>query len=176
MKIGIFSDTHDRLENVEKALKIFEKNKVRLLIHCGDWVSPFTPFFLDHARGNFNVPIRSVFGNNEGDIKRIFEINSKLKYPIEFARDSTLELEIDGKKIIVYHGHDKTILNAIIKSNVYAVVFTGHTHIVRNETIGKTLVVNPGAVCFVVEGRIAKEASVAIYDSIPNSAQILKFK
>lgn len=28
MKIGVFSDTHDRLEAVEKAIRIFQKKKL----------------------------------------------------------------------------------------------------------------------------------------------------
>jgi len=47
MKIGILSDTHDRLDTIEKVFHIFLDEKVEQIIHCGDWVSPFTIEFFD---------------------------------------------------------------------------------------------------------------------------------
>ncbi len=40
MKIGIISDTHDDIENVQEAIQIFNKNKVDYVIHAGDYVFP----------------------------------------------------------------------------------------------------------------------------------------
>ncbi len=40
MKIGILSDTHDDIENVQEAINIFNKNEVNLVIHAGDYTSP----------------------------------------------------------------------------------------------------------------------------------------
>lgn len=40
MKIGILSDTHDDIENVQEAINIFNKNEVNLVIHAGDYISP----------------------------------------------------------------------------------------------------------------------------------------
>ncbi|NIO23209.1 MAG: YfcE family phosphodiesterase, partial [Candidatus Aenigmarchaeota archaeon] len=42
MKIGIMSDTHDQTRRVRKAVDIFNKEKVELVIHCGDIIAPFT--------------------------------------------------------------------------------------------------------------------------------------
>jgi len=41
MKIGIISDSHDRIEAVEKVIGIFEKQNVETIIHCGDMCAPF---------------------------------------------------------------------------------------------------------------------------------------
>jgi uncharacterized protein len=35
MKIGIISDTHDDIENVQEAIEIFNKVKVEYVIHAG---------------------------------------------------------------------------------------------------------------------------------------------
>ena len=40
MKIGIISDSHDDVENVNKAIDIFEEEKVQVIIHAGDIISP----------------------------------------------------------------------------------------------------------------------------------------
>jgi len=171
MKIGIISDTHDRLDNIEKAFHIFLENKVEQIIHCGDWVSPFTMEFFDEMNlQHTKIPVFSVFGNNEGDIKRIIERNQNLAFPIQFASKTVLELERDHRKIGVYHGHDKDILSAMINCQEYDVLFCGHTHKEFSLTQGKTLVFNPGSVCYARESRIVKEASVGVYDSLTNKA------
>jgi hypothetical protein len=175
MKIGVISDTHDRLENVEKAVKVLKNANVGIIVHCGDWVSPFTLEFFDEtcAKEGLLVPVKSVFGNNEGDIKRIIERNTKLKNPIQFAPKTCFELEIENIKIVVYHGHDKVILQSFISSKKYHAVFTGHTHKPKNENIEGVLVVNPGSVCNYAESCIVKNGSLAIYDSKDNKAEII---
>ena len=173
MKVGIISDTHDRLESIERARDIFTENEVEMILHCGDWVSPYTlDFFVNEG---FRVPIKGVIGNVEGDLKNFLEINKRSKNPVEFPTKQTLDLNIDGKKAIIYHGQDKNLLEALIKSDLYDVVFTGHTHQVRNYCVGKTLVLNPGSTSFSSKGKITKKASVAIYNSDSNSAKIVTF-
>jgi len=172
MKIAIVSDTHDRLDAIEKVFHIFLEEKVEQIIHCGDWVSPFTVEFFDEMNlQHTKIPVFSVFGNNEGDIKRIIEQNSKLAFPPQFADKSVLELERDGRKIAVYHGQDKGILSALIASQNYNAIFCGHTHKQFSMVEGKTLAFNPGSICYARESRIIKEASVGIYDSITNEAK-----
>ena len=58
MRVGVITDTHDWLAGMEKAAEIFKNEKVDLIIHCGDWVSPFAiEFFMQLI----NVPVKSVF-------------------------------------------------------------------------------------------------------------------
>lgn len=64
-------------------------------------------------------------------------------------------------------------MDSLIDCQEYDVIFTGHTHSARNEVIGKTLVLNPGSVSYACEGKIIKEATVAIYDSSTNMAKII---
>ncbi len=175
MQIGILSDSHDRLDSLKKAVEILKQHQVEMLIHCGDWVSPFTLEWFDYITSDYRVPVKSVFGNNEGDIKSIIERNEKLNNPIEFAPKIALELEIDHKKLAVFHGHDQIILNSLINSKHFDALFCGHTHSPRNEKIGNTLVVNPGSTAFARESRITNEASVAIYDSHSSKATIITF-
>lgn len=175
MRVGVISDTHDNLAGLKKALQIFRDNGVEMIIHCGDWVSPFTLEFFDNEMSGFSIPVKSVIGNNPGDIKRTMMSNSIMKNPIEWPKTVSLKLELDGKNAIVYHGDDRELLQILIDSQKYDAVFTGHTHAVRNEVIGKTLVLNPGTTCYASEGKIIEKASVAIYDSSTNQARIVEF-
>lgn len=172
MKVGVFSDTHDRLENVQKAIQVFQNEKVSLIIHCGDWVSPFVPQFIYKLEPKLTIPIKSVFGNNEGDHFRFFERKEKDGWNIEFYKDS-FEIEIEDKKGAVYHGANKPITDALIKSKKYDVVFTGHTHKSVNEYVDHVLHLNPGSTAGYCEGSFGKMQTVAIYDSAGNAARII---
>lgn len=175
MKIGVLADTHDRLESLLRVKEIFVKEKVEMIIHCGDWVSPSTIEFFDQTFHDFQLPVKSVLGNNEGDIKRILERNAQLLNPIEFASKQVLELTVENRTIAVYHGQDKIILEVLILSKKYDAIFTGHTHIVRQELIGGTYVLNPGSTNFEANSKIIDRASVAIYDTKLNQAEVFYF-
>ncbi len=136
MKIGIISDTHDNIRNVIKAVLILQENKVDLVIHCGDIISPAV---IPHFEGLKTVFIR---GNNDGDPallrERISEIGG------EFF-DDIAELELGGKKFAIYHGQIRSRLDDLIESGRFDYILTGHTHTVRDDSIGGTRVLNPGA-------------------------------
>src|SRR3989442_9867480 len=61
LKIGLIADTHDNIENIEKAVEVFKESKADLVIHAGDYVSPEAIRFF---RG---VKLVGVFGNNDFD-------------------------------------------------------------------------------------------------------------
>lgn len=134
--IGIISDTHENEEAIKKAVKIFKEKNVEFVVHCGDIISP--PM-LEHFKG---LKMKFVYGNNDGEK---IGLNSKAR---ELGFDEVTdekEFEHKGKKFYVYHGTDKEKLDASIKSNKYDYVLTGHTHIKKDEKIGKTRIINPGA-------------------------------
>lgn len=175
MVVGIISDTHDNLSGLRKAIQIFKERKIEMLIHCGDWVSPFTLEFFDKEIKNLAIPVKSVVGNNPGDLKRTMMGNSKMENPIEWPKTITMLVDIDGKKAIIYHGDDRELLGALIDCQKYDIIFTGHTHSSRNETIGKTLIINPGNTCYACEGKITDKISVAVYNTKTHKAEIVNF-
>jgi putative phosphoesterase len=73
MKIGILSDTHNNLTNLQAALNAFRAESIHTLIHCGDLTAPETAASL----GGFRVI--HVLGNGDylsGEIHRILlELN-----------------------------------------------------------------------------------------------------
>jgi putative phosphoesterase len=172
MIIGIFSDTHDNKINIAKAYDIFKERGVEKAYFCGDLVSPFTLNYLK----DWPFAIKAVFGNNEGDkwgIQRRFE-----KYHItniEYAEKSGLVFkeEIEGQKIAVFHGHSEEITEALIDSQKYDLVCTGHTHQPHIKKIGKTIWINPGSVTGISEDPSVKNGSVAIYNSETKEAEII---
>lgn len=171
MLIGIISDTHDHARQLLKAVEVFNAKGVELVIHCGDWVSPFMPDFCK----DLNCKLISVFGNNEGDTYRFLKRNQEKKWGIEF-HGKEVELEIDGKKIFACHGDSRQLTKALVASQEYDVVFTGHTHepIIHRE--GKTLHINPGTVSDQVRSELEHKRTVAIYDTQSDQAELIELK
>ncbi len=145
MKLGIISDTHDNQEATKKAVEFFKNNNIKTIVHAGDIVAPFTAKLLK------DFEVYAVFGNNDGERFLLSKtINIK-----DFQY-----LEINGKKIAVYHGTLENITKALVKSQDYDVVVTGHTHKVLVEKHGRTLHINPGEAC----GYLTGKKTVAILD------------
>ena len=168
MKIGIVSDTHDQIGRVKKAVEIFNREQVEMVVHCGDIVSPFMlRYFKD-----LKCSIKFLFGNNTGDIYL------HLKYAKEFGLpdhefDTFFSLELDGRKIAVYHGEHHEITAALIKCGDYDCVFTGHNHLARIEQTGKVLFVNPGTLVDQHKPGM-NSPSIAVYDAITHTAKIIE--
>ncbi|HKL17694.1 MAG TPA: metallophosphoesterase [Halalkalibaculum sp.] len=135
MLIGLISDTHDHVPHIERAVKLFKERDVDLVIHSGDFCSPFTiPLFE-------GLPMKAIFGNNDGDkyllMNKCEEIGADLEG--EF-----FELEAGDRLIAVYHGTYEGITKALQKCGKYDAVISGHTHEMVKEKIGNTLAINPG--------------------------------
>lgn len=140
MKIGVVSDTHDNLPLIDQAVARLNDLKVDVVLHAGDYVSPFTaPRF-----GNLKVKMFGVWGNNDGDKKQLFRL-----YTLKGAdmRGIFAELSLGGLSIALLHGHQEELLGSLIRSGGYDVVVSGHTHqpAVRRE--GDSVLLNSGEVC-----------------------------
>jgi len=134
--IGIISDTHENEEAMTKAVALFKLKNVDFVVHCGDIVSPPV---LEHFQG---LKMKLVFGNNDGEREGLKAMCKKFGFE-EIADEK--EFEYQGKKFYVYHGTNEKKLDEAIKSNKYDYILTGHTHIKKDEKIGKTRIINPGA-------------------------------
>lgn len=159
MKIGVLSDTHDQGELIRNAVEHFNKQNVAMVIHCGDWVSPFILHFFQ----GLQAPLRGVFGNNDGDKFRHLAFKHKWAIDVEYE-DRFLEMEIDQRRIAVFHGDYAGIVEALVLCGKYDAVFHGHTHQKVNQYYGKTLSLNPGSLMKETSHAV-KEASIAIYDT-----------
>ena len=134
MKIAIISDTHDNVLKTKKCLEELSKKGIKQIFHLGDFCSPF---MIDLFK-EFNV--KAVLGNNDADVFRIMTKIKNLEFKLQ---DQLYEINVGNNKVALYHGTSKEIVEAVAKSGLYDVLCHGHTHKVRNEKIGKTLVLNP---------------------------------
>ena len=137
MRLGVLSDSHDDLVNLEIALADYRRRGISQLIHCGDLIGAAT------ARLLAGFELIYVDGNMDREAAEIYRTLRELD-PHNIALP-TFEGEIAGVSIAVTHGDDPGELARVIRSGIHRFVFTGHTHRRRDETIGTTRVFNPGA-------------------------------
>ena len=162
MLIGVFSDVHDNLDNLRKALSVFKQRGVKTLIFCGDFCSPIPSRVMG---AEFEGDIHVVFGNGDGDPFHISNI-ANTQYPNLKLHGQHAELELDGAKIAVTHY--PFYAQALARTSDYQAVFSGHTHIQHEERFGDCLWLNPGEIL-----GWKGEATCAIYDTAKNSAEIV---
>jgi putative phosphoesterase len=162
MKIGLMADTHDRLDAVDAAINLFNKEQVTDVLHAGDLVSPFVvPMF-----SNLEARMHYVWGNNEGDREYIIV---KFKEIGIVPHGDFAELEFYGLRIALLHGRYESVVNALIHSGLYDVIVRGHNH--KAEIVeGTTLVINPGEVC----GYLSGYKTVALLSLDTMKAEIIK--
>ena len=65
MKIGLISDTHDNIQNIQKAIISFNEKLVRVVIHAGDIVSPEAVEAFD------GMKLIGVLGNNDLQVNEL---------------------------------------------------------------------------------------------------------
>lgn len=164
MKIGIISDTHDKLPVIDTAFEVFQRNKVLLVVHCGDWKSLFTLEYVIRKAEKANIPVRGVLGNNDLDIEAFSQLARS------FQRNITLTegidtFEIEGKKIATYHGHHAPTLRKLRESDAYDVICLGHTHKPKIERLDHTLILNPGSTAFAIPRSKTWQPTVIIFDT-----------
>lgn len=152
MRIGVISDTHDRMPAIRRAVEIFNEEGVDAVLHCGDFVAPFAllPF------RELSAPFYAVFGNNDGEkvgITALFERNGWT------LNDRPHFMELDGTRIAMLHEPDH--LHAIEESGEHDLVVFGHTHKKHFGIKDGLMTLNPGEACGWVKG----EATAAILDT-----------
>ena len=133
MKIGVFSDSHDNVPMIQKAVELFNHEGVAVVIHAGDFIAPFA---IEAMRG-LKCRVVGVFGNNDGErigVAKRFEAVGEI-------HPNLAVLEIGGRKIAATHYPE--LAEPIAKSGEFDIVIYGHTHQidVRKE---KSLILNPG--------------------------------
>lgn len=136
MLVGIVSDTHDNGEQVEAAVETFEEREVETVVHCGDFVAPFSVTSFD---GDWDF--YAVRGNNDGEWAVEATVEEFGTYMSEMG-----ELTLGGQEVAVYHGTSGAIVDALVECGTYDYVCHGHTHEAGTEEYGGTVRVNPGGI------------------------------
>jgi hypothetical protein len=187
MKIAIISDTHDNLANLKKAASWIKKEKIKVLIHCGDIFKPET---LKDSLKEYRGKIYILFSEADASFSKIPEdsfedlpkskprsknfylkkilgrspvVNEVLLRGKVFEKSG--QIKINGKKIAFTHFPE--IARNLAKSQKYDLVFYGHTHKPWEEKIGKTRLVNPGNLA-----GILFKPTFAVYDTKSNKLDL----
>jgi putative phosphoesterase len=144
MIIGLISDTHDNVPMIKRAIERLKEERVKLVLHAGDYISPFTA----KPYSELGVPMIGVFGNNCAEteaLKRVYaEVGADL-------RGYFAEIERGGLRIALTHGHLKSEMDRAMSGD-YDVVVRGHVHRSSIREENGILVINPGEVCGYVSG------------------------
>jgi len=148
MKIGVISDTHDRLPTFRRAIELFHRLKVDAVFHAGDYIAPFGAELI--GPGVMSIPLYCVYGNNDGE-------REGLKQVLPGIVEGPLTVGLGGRKIVMHHFVDWLKPEDIAPADV---VISGHTHEIVNRVTDGKLFLNPGECCGWVNGR----ASVAVLD------------
>lgn len=157
MIIGIISDSHDHLDNLQKTVDLFRERRVEHIIHAGDFTSPFTWRVLKHFEGGFT----GIFGNNDGERVLMRKLSGERVYTQPY------KLTLDGKRIVVMHEPD--VVDDLAASGHFDLIVYGHTHVPEIRRENNTLIVNPGELC----GWVKRRSTVAVVDLQTMAAEIL---
>jgi hypothetical protein len=146
MKIAIVSDTHNNWANFKKAIDWIKKEKIQMILHCGDIASQET---IDDAKKEFGGEMRFVKGNADHGLDYLPE-----KMELELENPSA-----SSGRVKIGFCHFPDIAKKMAQSGKFDSVFYGHTHRPWDEKIGECHMINPGELA----GQFYK-ASFAIYD------------
>ncbi|WP_144797389.1 YfcE family phosphodiesterase [Halorubrum depositum] len=160
MRIGIVSDTHDDLAAVEAAVALFDREGVDAVVHCGDFVAPFSvaPFDVDGDDPDAGFDFHAVRGNNDGEWAVQSTVEAFGTYHGEAGTlsfgDGDAERAGDGDPVdvAVTHGTSGVVVDALVDCGDYDYVFHGHTHAHGVEERDGTVRVNPGGLPIPVDG------------------------
>ena len=136
MKIGVVSDTHNNLKNIEIIINLFNEIKVPIVIHTGDITNANT---LEQF-SKLNSKLIGVYGNNDRNELGLEEVAQKNKFQFQ---DPPRKLSLLDKEIVIFHEPDK-IDQFLSENKLIDVVLYGHTHRYENNTKNGVLFFNPG--------------------------------
>jgi hypothetical protein len=141
MKIGVISDTHDHLVKIKQAVEIFNTHKVKLVLHAGDFIAPFSLNPFDDLISDWI----GVFGNNDGERQGL------IKKSQERIKEAPFFLKLGKKRIALMHEFDSVNADIIV---------CGHTHNLEIKEEDGRLIINPGEAC----GWLTAKSSLVILD------------
>ena len=147
MLVGVVSDTHNNITNIENIINIFNKEEVKLVIHTGDISKPQTLRLFSRL----NCPMMGVFGNNDRIEKGLKEVCDEYNFNFQ---DPPFPLTLEDKKIAVFH--EPELIDKYIKEHKdIQLIIHGHTHRYREETLNDIVFFNPGESAGSMKGKNA---------------------
>jgi putative phosphoesterase len=136
MRIGILSDTHNRLDRTIAAVALLCAEGAEALIHCGDFTGP------EVVTACGALPAYFVFGNNDAD--NVPALRQAMVDVGGTCLEWGGEVALAGKRIGIVHGHMHTDVRRLLATRP-DYLFSGHSHIASDRRDGPTRRINPGA-------------------------------
>lgn len=146
LEILVISDSHRKLNNVYKVIDNLQKS-INIIIHCGDNVDD-----AKKIKAKYDIPLEMVKGNCDFDPFSVGEVF----------------LEIEGKKILVTHGHNYNVKYGL--TNLYYkglergadIILFGHSHCAGISETNGIYMINPGSISEPRDGGNPSYALVSI--------------
>ena len=147
MLLGVVSDTHNNLKNIETIISLFNDKKVSLVIHTGDIANAQS---LERF-SKLNSDLIGVYGNNDRNEMGLKEVANKNNFKFQ---EPPRILTLCNKNIAIFHEPD-SIDDFLLENRNIDVVIHGHTHRYRHEMKNDVLFFNPGESAGMQKGKNA---------------------
>jgi len=161
VRIGVVSDTHNSLRNVERIVELFNAAGVARVFHTGDITQAKTLEVL----ARLAAPLAGVYGNNDQERDGLERAASDYRMQLVHG---ALSLECGARRIAVVH--DPREIDARLTAT-HDLVLHGHTHRLTLERRGGALIFNPGECAGFLPGHNA----VGIVDLAKLELELLRF-
>jgi putative phosphoesterase len=135
-KIGLLSDSHGRAAVTRRAVERLVEAGAERLVHLGDVE---TVEVIDALL--VGVPAHLVFGNVDWDHESLARYAHRVGVDVQHPAG---RLELDGRVVIFTHGDRTALMQDAVREQADYLCH-GHTHLQRDERVGETRVINPGA-------------------------------
>ncbi len=154
MRVGVMSDTHDRVPAVAELIRQMAEADVTMVLHAGDFCSPFVlrPFEDSH------MTLAGVFGRNDGDPEGL-STRAGAGIGLELF-ESPHSFDVGGERILIVHDIGDVQQRSL---EAHTIVIHGATHQQEMKTRGSTLILNPGEGCGWIHG--TPQAAILDLDS-----------
>ena len=116
MLIGIVSDTHNNLKNIELIIDLFNNEDISLVIHTGDITNAQSL----HKFSRLKCKLIGVYGNNDRNEVGLEEV--ALKNSFIFKEPPNI-LSLNGKNLAIFH-EPEYIESFLLKNNNIEVSFS----------------------------------------------------
>ncbi len=154
MRVGVMSDSHDRVPAVAELIRQMADGGVTMVFHAGDFCSPFVlkPFEESH------MTLAGVFGRNDGDPEGL-STRASAGIGLELF-ESPHSFDVGGDRILIVHDIGDVQQRSL---EAHSIVIHGATHQQEMKTRGDTLILNPGEACGWIHG--TPQAAILDLDS-----------
>lgn len=144
MLVGVISDTHNNIKNIDNIINIFNKEDVDLVIHTGDITKADTLARFSRLKS----PVLGVFGNNDRTEIGLEEVCKEYNFTFN---EPPFCISLNDKNIVIFHEPD--LIEEYVRENKdIDLILHGHTHRYREETKENIVYFNPGESAGSIEG------------------------